>query len=114
MSCVLNSAGTILVSLQPFLIELDYLLLLPLLEQHKKYNIVTKLSVYLPCEHSNSLLGIYPKTNESIYLQKHLDSNIQRYFSQNFQTVKAAYMCISKWMDEQNMVYPLNGLLLSN
>ena len=63
---------------------------------------------------SSILKKLFSKRKESICPYKELYINIQSSFICNSQNLEPVQMYTTSWPDKQILVYPYNGLLLSN
>ena len=60
------------------------------------------------------LLGIYPQRIENRISNRYLHTHIQSSIIHNTPKMEKTLISINGWMDNQNMVYTYNGMLLKN
>ena len=77
------------------------------------WRFLQKLKVELACDPAISLLGIYPK-NENTTLKRYMHTNVHSSTIYNWQDMETTQVSIGGCMDKEDVVHVYNRTLLSN
>jgi hypothetical protein len=78
------------------------------------WGLLKNLNIDLQYDPAIPLLGIYPKECYSVYSKHSLHTHVHCSTSHNSQVMETAKIPHYQWMDEENVVFIHNGILLSH